>query len=202
MYYLSILFSCLLLLSGCSGPRYSDFLPYTDDGELKPRVVFLPVDPVDDEAFSSRCCYFNESIRWLALDRNDLYFYSKEEVCGNSYAAQLSDPIKKAACYRPADFVVHIEVLEDAVKPSSETNVKSVVPLVGMRNRSVLCVKLRIQVIDIRCKEEKVILYEILEKSIVLPNTPCQPNVPTSIYADLACEAMNRIEDVIACSNH
>lgn len=201
MYYLSILLSCLLLVSGCSGPRYTDFLPYTDDGELKPRVVFLPVEPIDDEALSSRSCYFNEAIRWLALDRNDLYFYSQEEVAGNGYASQYSDPLKKAICYRPADYVVHIEVLEDAVKPSSEANVKSVIPLVGMRNRSVLCVKLRVQVIDIRCKEEKVILYEIVERSIVLPNTPCQPSVPTSIYGDLAVEAMNRIEDVIACTH-
>lgn len=200
MYYRLILFSFLLVFSSCSGPRYSDFLPYTDEGILKPRVVFLPVESVQEGEMESRCCYFNEAIRWIALDRNDLYFYSQEEVTSNSYASSCSDPIQKACCYRPADFVVHVEVLEDAVKPCSEANIKSVVPLVGMRNRNVLMVKLRVQVIDIRCKEEKVILYEILEKSIVLPSHPCGAKVPSSIYEDLACETMNRIEDAVFCA--
>ena len=200
MKYLTILMSSLLLIAGCSGPHYSDFLPYTDEGILKPRVVVLPVEPCGDEALGSRARYFNEAIRWIALDRNELYLYSKVEVAENRYASSQQDLFQKALCFRPADYVVQIEVLEDEVKPSSEVNAKSVIPVAGMKNRSVACVKLRVQVIDIRCQEGKVILYEIVERSLVLSSHPCQQYVPTSIYEELAVDAMNRIEEVIFCN--
>lgn len=198
MKVLSLIISLMLLLCGCSGPRYSDFFLYRDDGTMKHKVAFLPVLAADAEE-QRAACYFDEALRYLALDHGELYFYDKEATLNNCKVKNLSCPIEQPKAFLPADFVVQVEVLQDAVLSPEEAGCKSFIPLPGMLSRSALKVKLRIQIVDIRGCEPKTVLYEILEKSQILSNKPSPQCAPVTVYEELAHQAIDRIEGQIDC---
>ncbi len=199
MRYLMTLFILIGCLTGCTGPRYSDFFLYRDDGTVKPKVVFLPVRATDPEE-ERAAHYFDESLRWLALDSGELYFYGRESVKNQCDQYKLDCPIRSPLSFRPADFVVQVEVLEDAILSPEEADKQAFIPMIGMRNKSVLRAKLRVEVIDIRNNNNQTILFEVLEKSQVLSNRPAPQCGPVTLYEELAHQAIERIEDVIRCA--
>lgn len=196
---LACLFAGVLLLTGCTGPHYREYFLYRDDGTIKPRVVFLPAkaEASDEERAAG---YFDESLRWIAMDRGELFLYSKEQVDAQCRSIKQDDPIKCPQAFNPADFIVQVEVIEDAILPVDQAGCATFVPLLGMKNRSVLRVKLRLELIDIRDGQQKVALYEIIEKSQLLPNRPAPQCGPVTLYEELAYQAMDRIEDAIRCA--
>lgn len=199
MQVLSFMAAMLLLFSGCSGPRYSDFFLYRDDGTMKNKVAFLPVRAEDAEE-ERAACYFDEAIRYLALDHGELFFYDKEATINNCKVRNLECPIEQPRAFLPADFVVQVEVIQDAVLTPEEAGCKSFLVTPGMLSRNALKVQLRIEVIDIRGCEPRTILYEVLEKSQILSNKSSPHCVPVTIYEELAKQAVERIEDQIHCT--
>lgn len=188
-----ILFAC----AGC-GPRYSDFFLYNDDGTMKPKVAFLPVSASRTEV-AETACYFDEAVRYFALDQGELYFYDKAEVENHCRTCQLDEPIKAPAAFLPAEYVVQLEVLQDEVMSPQKAGCTPLIEIPGGKPRNAIKIMLRLQVVDIRCAEPKVICYQILEKSQILTQKFNRDCVPGSLYEELAREVLIQIEDQIHC---
>lgn len=84
----------MLLLAGCSGPRYADFFPYHDDGTIKPKVEFLPLMPIE-ESDKELAEYIQGIMLWDAMDSGELF-----------------------VCSTAAEFIVKVELLADQIVPS------------------------------------------------------------------------------------
>jgi hypothetical protein len=190
-----------LVLSACSGPRYGDFFPYHENGVVKPKVVFLPVQ-ASEKVEKDIAAYFDSSLRWLEMDRGYLFFYSEEEVQGvltkhPEWSGEA--PLTVADWYHPADFVASLEIISNDIVPLTRELNGCFIPLPLVSQRQARLVKLKLRVIDIRCSEAKVILHELLEESQAIPvKQPCHQT--PSIYESLARRALDRIEDVIHCA--
>ena len=178
------LFLTVVCLTGCTAPRYVDFFPYDDDGICKPKVALLPVKAFypEDQALAE---YFDQAIRWEAMDHALLFFYSTDEVgqvlARHNEVTVGASPMALATAFRPADFSVEVEVIKSS-----------------LQNRQ--NVKLRIRILDIRCQMPKVILYEVLERSYAESNNESAVRYTQAGYAWLMREAVERIEDVIGCA--
>lgn len=190
-----------LLFAACTGPRYGDFFPYHEDGTLKPKVVFLPVkksQSVEPEI----ACYFDESLRWLEMDRGYLFFYSGEEI--NEVLGRHPDwaneaPIKVADWFHPADFVASMEVTANDVVPLTRDLNSCFIPFPLSGTKQARLVKLKLSVVDLRGCQPVLILHETLEESQAIPvKQPCQDT--PSIYESIARKALDRIEAVISCA--
>lgn len=159
----------ILLLTSCSGPRYVDFFPYHDDGKAKPKVVLLPINVIEegDERLAQD---IQEKIRLDAMDSGELFVVQESSS---------------------ADFVVQVELLENEIVPSG--GIKSCLPSHFQRTQ---IVRLRLRVTDVR-DAPKVVLYEVIEKSCVLPNDDDPRWNLQNVYFQIANDAILRIEEVI-----
>lgn len=203
MRLLTLFCSLALIVTGCGGPRYVDYFPYHDDGTAKPKVAFLPVKAINDED-RDLADYFTTAIRWNAMDRGELFFYSNDlvqnQIDQNLQVIESKDPLKKAAIFRPADFVVEVEVLQNEEVPKDRSLKDCYVPFSSKNYRTARLVKLRLRVVDIRNQEPKIILYEVVERSHAIPEGGEFMKGSSTIYEKLADQVTERIEDVIWCS--
>lgn len=196
VFFVKIIFTLFIfVLTSCGGPTYVDFFPYRDDGTLKPKVVFLPVNALnkEDDAFA---CYFDDAIRYYAMDSGGLYLYSQEEV--SAWSAKSGGRVEG---YRPAEFVVQVECVENAVLPYTNQLNNCIIPTQS-NYQCARNVVLRLKITDIRCQKPRVILYELLEKSQVASTkeTAKTKRIAESLYDKIAKQASDRIEEVILCT--
>lgn len=193
MNYLFYLLACLAILSGCGGPRYSDFFLYRDDGTMKPKVVFLPVTSWE-QSDGVLGQYFTNVITHRVRDHGELFFYESDEVQPVlNRASGQKDLSTFSLCFRPADFVVETLIIQDGFQPSK------CVPLPCLRkNPMEHVVRLRLQIVDVRQEAPKIVLLETLEEReiVVMRENGCS-RPTSSIYETLADRTANRIEEVI-----
>lgn len=169
----------LIFLSSCSSSaRYAEFYPYHDNGTVKPKVVFLPIQSLEDKD-CQKAETLQDLIFWEALDSGELFIYSKDSVIQALGQNQECNPI----CFRPAEYVVQVELIEfDAISQKQ------------------MGAKLRLKITDIRYESPKVILYEVMEKSRVNPKQE-YPQVNFNRFCkEIAKDACYRIEEVIKCT--
>lgn len=185
MYCIISIILSMSFLIGCGGPRYADFFLYRDDGSCKPKVVLLPMDsPLEDAIIAH------------ARESGALFFYSQEEVqavlARNSISSNddLSD-VSRYFC--PADFVVEAVLIDDICVNSEHLEI----PVIR-RNPQEHVVRLRLQIMDIRSKDPKMVLFEVIEeRELVIKRNPSISR--PSIYAVIAEKAFLRIEDRVLC---
>lgn len=196
MKYIFSFLTLVVLFSGCSRePAYVDYFPYHDNGAPKPRVAFGSVTPIQVDA-KEAACFFEDEIRWHAMDHAELFFYTKEE------SQRIKDAFEKGSkegfCL-DVDFLVVAELLQDELVPYNKNLVNCFIPNAKPRCSNARVLKLRLTITDLRYTPSKVVLFEVLEKSQLVPTCDERPFVAKSVYERLAEEACYRIEEVI-CS--
>lgn len=193
----------LIFFIGCSGPRYGDFFLHDDDGTPKPKVIFLPVAKFDTET-EDLANYLDAAIPRVAMDHGTLFFYSREEVeralAKDNSVTLKKDLIPLGKCFRPADFVVEVEVITNGIGPYSRDLNNCFIPFPSSKNRIARSMKLRLKVVDIRCEIPRIILYEMIDRSQVLPWNNPRESQSFSIYERVSEQVVCRIEEVIWCA--
>ena len=186
----NLIFLCFTLLVGCGVPHYVDFFRYHDDGTPKPKVVFLPIcrEPCDQEMAD----YLDEAIRWKTMDNGQLYLYSVEEI----NAARLNN-VKDVRCFKPADFVVETELVQNALATyENPCNMP-----INSKHHCARLIQLRMRITDIRCEPPKVILYEVIEGNKLLTLSQAESRRAREVPEQLMEDAVAKIEDTINCAN-
>lgn len=183
-------FLSLLLLTAC-GPRYGDFFPCHDDGTVKPRVVLLPI--CDMTGHCNMADELMQSIRYTLMDRGCLYVYPEEPVnrqLGKIGPVSFFDSnLAHARQFGGADFIVATELVE--CRSELYGNVEDACLPPHIQRKNLLMVKLRVRVIDVRCKEPTIVWQEILSQNLLVPNR----KVCDDIEVDISCfrQASNRL---------
>ena len=169
---------CLFLLSICAvgcGPRYVDYFPYHDDGAAKPKVVFLPIKGVcetDLEWDLSK--KLTEAIHCQAMDDGVLFMYSPNEVeaglrnIGDIDFFANDELLAKEFC--EADFVVISELFSHDYEhyEFGQKKQKCGAPDCS-RCETMLVMKFRVRVVDLRPRCPRVALQEIITNRYVVP---------------------------------
>lgn len=197
-----VIFSLLALVSVGCGPRYVEYFPYHDDGTLKPKIALMPIiDSSQNELPWQFTDEVADGIYYEFMNTGEFYMVSPKEMgagwmkrdsidffsCDNSYAADFCN----------TDFIVSMEIIERSLAfcpPCSQT----------------VNVRIRIKILDIRCCEPKVVLYEVFKTSYTGIQKDCgveggiywkSEGYPRS-YCGLAhqriiCNLTKRLEEVI-----
>lgn len=167
--------SALILLFATScGPRYCDFFPYYDDGRAKPVVAIIPfIDTTDVELGWDMEEEFTQQIYGQAMEENALFLLPKAKVYSiaskyNPHELNGMD-LDFALRFHNAEFVVVMELVEHKVVPFEKGKV---IPLYSIHNRpcnSVLMMKVRLRIIDVRNDQPVLVLQEIFNSNHMLP---------------------------------
>lgn len=193
MHYIISIFLALTFLTGCGAPRYSDFFLYRDDGSSKPKIVLLPVqgEPTCREGQIENAIIAN------ARERGELFFYTQEEVQTvlTRYSISMEDELSIISRYFcPADYVVEATLIADMCVNAEHLEI----PVIR-KNPQEHMVRLRLQIMDIRSGNPKMVLLEVIEERELIITREGSIDRP-SIYALIAEKAAARIEDrVLLC---
>lgn len=197
-----IFMTALAMLTGCGGSHYVDYFPNHDDGTPKPKVAILPVRATCPEQ-APFAEYFDKALRWNAMDQGELYLYSDEElkevIDSNRGVIEGKDRLKAAQCFRPADFVVEVELIENKLIPFYRGTPDCFIPNDSKKCSVARLVKLRVRVVDVRCECPKVVLYEVIERSQAIPVCDESTHQTVTLYERLSEHTTRRIEEVIWC---
>ncbi|MBA3957909.1 MAG: hypothetical protein H0X51_05920 [Parachlamydiaceae bacterium] len=208
-------FSLLLLLvalCGC-GPRYVDFFPCHDDGTYKPHVAFMSVLDSSCLELPWKCApEITSDIRYELMNNGQLFLYEADEVdtaLKSIDKAQLFDSDAKIAkACRNTDFFVVMEIIEQELQPY-ESVISSPYAMPNYPNQSVLTVKVRIKVLDVRAGSPRIILQEIVTKTYMVPRVCTEQtirwadenahwvNCIRKAHRQTAMSISRRLEDVI-----
>lgn len=171
-------FFTLLMMVGCSGPRYIDYFPYHDDGTPKPRVALMPVIDSSKSGLPWDLSEeLTQAIYYQLMDNGELYVLTPEEI-GPVWAKRNSiDYFGNDLCfvreYCNTDFIVALELVEHSTKPCDQ----ALTPRYSECHsyNSMLTLRMRVRVIDVRRPEPRIALYEIVKSNFTV--TPPFDNI-------------------------
>jgi hypothetical protein len=219
MLHLRLIFSAFLIAlitTSCAGPRYCDFFPYYDDGRCKPIVAIVPVIDSTDADY---CWDMGEELTDLvyesAMEENNLFVlpldrvesissrYSREELNGIN--------LDFALRFGNAEFVILMELIEHHYCPYEKGKITPIYPLHNRQCDSVLCMKVRLRVIDVRYEKPVLVLQEIFKSNHMIPRaedeidytisswgTPTYKRTPVAIaHQKMASDLLNRSTQMI-----
>ncbi len=165
----------VLILVGCNKNRQQqEYFPYTDAGVLKPRIAIasvtdssgkqLPWDVSDEIVHGMRHVLHNEGNVYV-LPQAEVY--SSMALLGNFdlFGANLFP--WKSFCH--ADYVVLIDLFDRQELPFGKGKFYPIFPTSGNHSGTVLAMKLRFKVIDVRAEKPKLVLFEVMESNHLLP---------------------------------
>lgn len=167
-----ILLACLfsLFLTSCNGPHHVDYFPYHDDGTMKPRIALIPVQDLSNSDVPWCLAQeLNQGVRYHAMDSGELYLLSRSEMgegldkCRNY--ALFGPDLSYAKNFSDADYVVALELIEHEEQEFDKRVHNCGINLSGR----VLVMKMRLRIIDVRCKEPRILLQEIVKYDCSIP---------------------------------
>lgn len=161
------------LMTSC-GPRYCDFFPCYNDGRAKPIVALVPLmDTSDAELCWDMQEEFTDLLYRKALEDNTLSLLPRDKVfsIASKYNPQELNGrnIDFALRFQNAEFVVLMELVEHKIVPYE---IGKIIPLYSIHNRacnSVLMMKVRLRIIDVRNDEPILVLQELFNSNHLLP---------------------------------
>ncbi len=165
-----------LCLSACS-PQYSDFFPYHDDGTPKPHVALLPIYnetqdivpwDVSQELTNALYAQLMKSGK-LFLPTPKKLQQEMEHVTKKELT--VSQNLTPFLCFQPQHFVVVLELIENKIIPYERGTIKPLyMAAVEPEDASVLCMKVRMKIVDIRGGQPKIIRQEIINSNHMFEN--------------------------------
>lgn len=166
----------VVLFTGCR-PQYSDFFPYHDDGSAKPHVAFVPVinrcpDPLPWNVADE----LTKDIRTDLMKKGDLFLFRAEDV--KKQLANISDKeltsskdLMPFLYFQPAHFVVLLELVDYRVVPYKRGTIKPLyIAKIDSDDASVLMMKVRLKIVDIRGNEPRIIRQEVIASNHMVTN--------------------------------
>ncbi len=171
MHYLLLLAVMCLTFTGCE-PHYADCFPYHDNGRPKPVVAVLPMT----DCSNAGLCWdvgeeLTKGIKDNLVDRGELFLVSDQTIAKwqpkgcNYFGADLNFA---KGCGR-AQYVVALELIEHEVIPYKRDEITPLYPCHQRSCNSVLLMKVRVRVIDVRCEKPVVVLQEIFPSNHMIP---------------------------------
>lgn len=196
----TLLIIMISFLAVSCGPHYVDYFPYHDDGTPKPQVALLPVTDVSKVHMPWNVAdELTQTLRYEIMNTGELFLFSKEEVqCGLTGVQgdwfENDQAFAKAFC--DADFVAMVELIAQETTPCNKEGVEK------------LTLRARIKVVDIRCRNPRVALQEIVSRDylVCLQQGLCanpEPFHATSVgkaHRDFTANIACRLENVILSS--
>ena len=169
------LMSCLLL-SACTGPHYADFFPHHDDGVRKPHVALLPIQNSTNQYLPwdlSR--ELSQYARYETQNNGMLYVYPErkleEWLGGCSNIDFFSNDLAFTMLFRNSDYIVVADLIEHKIEPY-----KIGYPILFGKptptTHSLLSMKMRVRIIDVREEFPRIVLQEVLSNSYSVPVDP------------------------------
>lgn len=172
---LRTLFALLLLIAaaGCSH-RVVQHVPYHHDGTPKAALALIPI--VD----SSDCtlpwyvgCELTNALRYQLMSDGKFFLPSEADVDAQVQSGQARDFFSRdlgfTRSFCNADYVVALELIEHAILPYEREKVSACFPAQAHRCNSMLQMKMRVRVIDVRCQCPRVILQEVFTSNAMIP---------------------------------
>ncbi len=162
----------LLLSTGCSR-SYNEFIRFRDNGRAKPQVALIPVvDHAQHNVPWNVSEELTAGMRHRLMEQGVVYMSSEHQVRSLSDRTEDADLFGKdlswARQYSPHDFVVLVELIDHRKVPYERQKVRPVYPADGEVS-SVLMMKARLKVVDIREEMPKVILQQIVHSNHLIP---------------------------------
>lgn len=166
-------FMMTLFLTGC-GPRYVDYFPCHDDGTAKPKVALLPIiNTVEDCLPWDVANEVNQRLRYQAMCSGELFLLSENEIASRLQGCKPFDYFGSDMSFIDrfcgADYIVALEVIQHQVIPFKKGACAVNIPPQKYRWKSVLQMKLRLKVIDVRYKNPKILMQEIFTSDYAIP---------------------------------
>lgn len=169
-----ILALCMLslLLVGC-GPRYCDYYPYHEDGRSKPAMTILPIQDKSDSGLSWNVAMeVDQYLRYKMLDEGNLYLLP-ESSCGEAITDHninyFGSDLTFAKHCRQSEFVTVMELIEHKIVPYESGKITPIYPIHNRQCESVLMMKMRVRIIDVRGDTPRIVLQEIVQSNHMLP---------------------------------
>lgn len=163
------------VVTGC-GPRYVDYFPYFDDGTCKPCVAILPVrDCAKGNLAWDLSEEITSTVKCRIRDNASLFLLSEKSVDKTlgriPNADYFSRDLSFAREFVNCEYVVVMEIIEHSILPYERGRFSPLYPSsAGSRCNSVLAIKVRLRIIDIRDEDRPcIVLQEIVESNHMIP---------------------------------
>ena len=162
------LLSIATFISGCSN-RFNDTAAYHSSGRAKPVVAVLPV--IDStsgdkkEYHWDRSEEFTTEIRKYISDSSQLYLLNlaagmnTAQTLNTPHVSEISEDLLQSLS--PAEFAIVSELIDEKVIPYGLRNANASRPHLSDIG-SKISIALRVRVIDLRGKEPKIVLQEVI----------------------------------------
>jgi len=147
----------LIFLSSACGPRYVDYFPYTDEGELKPKVVLVP--PSNELATE-----IDVGLRQQLMHHGDLYVLSSEDTTpvfqkmGNN-TDWFSPNIEFTKKFKGADYIVALDVIDQQVVPYERGKYYPLYSARAQQCNQVWVIKIRVRIFEL-CQESSRVIHQ------------------------------------------
>ncbi len=169
---LIVLLACFTLW-GCQ-QKQAEFIKYRDDGQMKPRVAFLPViDRSSQQLPWNVSTELTEGMRLQMMHGGNVYL-TETGLVRNAFETRspeewLTEDLSAYNIFSgDHDFVVVLELTEHGKEPYQRQEVRPVYPAKGEID-SVLKMAVRIKIIDIRQEYPVVVLNQYLHSNHLIP---------------------------------
>lgn len=207
----------LLLVTACGAARHGDYFRYTDEGVAKPVVALLPViDRSDSGLCWSLSDELTEGLYDEAREEGALFLIPRTAACQYAERWKNEDLFGKelgfTRCYRKGEFLVFMELIEHRMVPYEKGKIEPLYPVHCCKCDSVLLMKLRVRILDMRCPDEpKIVLQEIFQSNHMISRGGDQVDYKTCTWKSdrysrtafsiahqrLMKDVMRRIEKII-----
>lgn len=176
MLRIALILSLSLFLVSCGATSYQNpSLKYYESGKSKPVVAVMPVlnkAEVSDVSWDLSE-ELSEGFNQRITDQGKVYVTPKESLAGKMQQFQNKDlfliqPSDLSGLQQANEFLVFLELIEHKSVPYRRQHIKPIYPIDGKAD-SVLMMKMRVKVYDLRGEEPKVILQEIVHSNHMMP---------------------------------
>jgi hypothetical protein len=164
----------LLLLVACNKPPQQEYFPYTDTGVLKPRVALASVTDSSGRKLSwDTADEIVHGIHYFLRNQGNVFVLPQAEVYSNMALLGHFDlfgrDLTPWKSFNNADFVVLVDIFESKELPFEPDKFYPLFPTTGNHSGSVLALKARFKMIDLRGPLSKLLVFEVIESNHQLP---------------------------------
>lgn len=167
IFYVFFLFVSLSIFLSCSKVSQEDSL-YHNDGRIKTSIALSAVRDLSDSDFPVNSSEkLTEQIRENIVSENDFYVIPFEIANHTSYSFHSPLHLKE---HTKTDYLAILELIEQKEEPYTGQHVRPLYPVADKTQiRSLIQLKMRVKVYDMRGEKPELILFEILPSNHLIP---------------------------------